>query len=459
MENNPEAVTWFEKGNTLFKAGSWGQAIRCYDAALKLDPGNANIWNSEGLCYSELGQNTRAILCYDKALKINPYYLTTWCNQGVSFIRINRYKEALQCFEKALKLDPQCAIALNNKILCKSELKKNQETKKKENEETTRIKVDEQKKQDRGVSPKEIKSDMEINGKKTVTLPSIDDDNALFHHIPVEELNKQFEEMEMFSKGIDDEMKIDESIIRAIKRLPVDTLRQDELELNEFVREKRIQQQEGDERKKQEEARIQWQENWNKQEKIRNEQEERREKERREKERRERERKKLAFNENLSQLIREIELSADERPCPKCNELEISILSLSPNARSLLARCKHCQCEYRIKMEPDDSSKIINLFNSFLEERNIFLPDTKDALPVWRMEIKKRQGTNQRVPIPTDVKKAVWKRDGGKCVNCGSEFELQYDHIIPVAKGGSSTIENIQILCKKCNYKKHASIQ
>ena len=75
------------------------------------------------------------------------------------------------------------------------------------------------------------------------------------------------------------------------------------------------------------------------------------------------------------------------------------------------------------------------------------------------MEIKKRHSLNQRIPIPTEVKRAVWKRDSGKCINCGSEFELQYDHIIPVVKGGSSTIENIQILCKKCNYKKHASIQ
>jgi tetratricopeptide (TPR) repeat protein len=134
MENNPEANTWFEKGNTLFKAGSWQQAIRYYDAALKLDPGNATIWNSEGLCYSELGHNTRAILCYDKALKINPYYLAAWCNQGINFIRINRYEEALQCFEKALTLDPRCAVALENKILCESKITKGQEKKKKQNE-------------------------------------------------------------------------------------------------------------------------------------------------------------------------------------------------------------------------------------------------------------------------------------------------------------------------------------
>lgn len=156
------------------------------------------------------------------------------------------------------------------------------------------------------------------------------------------------------------------------------------------------------------------------------------------------------INKLHTELICEIELYADERPCPKCNELEIDIISLSPNARSLLARCKHCQYEYRIKMDPIEPLKLINSFNSIL---------SSGYYPAWRMKIKNRQATNQRVPIPTDVKKAAWKRDGGKCVTCGTDFELQYDHIIPVAKGGSSTLGNIQILCKSCNHKKHTHIE
>ncbi len=172
---------------------------------------------------------------------------------------------------------------------------------------------------------------------------------------------------------------------------------------------------------------------------------------------RKQEKERAVFNSNLSQLIREIELSADERPCPKCNELEVLILSLSPNARSLFARCNHCRHDYRIKMEPESPQKIINLFNSFLEGRSTYY--SPDSLPVWRMEIRKRQSTSQRLPIPSSVKKAVWKRDEGKCVSCGSEVEIEYDHIIPVAKGGSSTFQNIQILCRKCNRKKHASIE
>ncbi|WP_093146758.1 HNH endonuclease [Saccharopolyspora antimicrobica] len=41
----------------------------------------------------------------------------------------------------------------------------------------------------------------------------------------------------------------------------------------------------------------------------------------------------------------------------------------------------------------------------------------------------------------------VFERDGGRCVECGTDFEIQYDHVIPVALGGSSTEENLQLLC------------
>lgn len=62
--------------------------------------------------------------------------------------------------------------------------------------------------------------------------------------------------------------------------------------------------------------------------------------------------------------------------------------------------------------------------------------------------------------IPTNIKVAVWQRDKGKCVKCGSDVNLHYDHIIPFSKGGSSTTEaNIQLLCARCNLQKHDHIE
>lgn len=62
--------------------------------------------------------------------------------------------------------------------------------------------------------------------------------------------------------------------------------------------------------------------------------------------------------------------------------------------------------------------------------------------------------SNKRPPIPKDVVDAVWRRDKGQCVYCGSKENLQLDHIIPFSKGGATTFENLQLLCQKCNLKK-----
>ena len=63
-----------------------------------------------------------------------------------------------------------------------------------------------------------------------------------------------------------------------------------------------------------------------------------------------------------------------------------------------------------------------------------------------------------REPIPDEVRIFVWQRDQGGCVRCGSQERLEFDHIIPLAKGGGNTERNIQLLCERCNRQKGAAI-
>lgn len=64
----------------------------------------------------------------------------------------------------------------------------------------------------------------------------------------------------------------------------------------------------------------------------------------------------------------------------------------------------------------------------------------------------------KRPRIPREVVDAVYSRDGGRCVYCGSTENLQLDHIIPFSKGGATTLENLQLLCQKCNLEKSNKI-
>lgn len=67
-------------------------------------------------------------------------------------------------------------------------------------------------------------------------------------------------------------------------------------------------------------------------------------------------------------------------------------------------------------------------------------------------------GRPTRIPIPSELRRAVFERDGGRCVECNSNFDLQYDHVLPVALGGATTVENLQLLCADCNRRKSDSL-
>ncbi|HUJ80725.1 MAG TPA: HNH endonuclease signature motif containing protein [Candidatus Acidoferrales bacterium] len=62
--------------------------------------------------------------------------------------------------------------------------------------------------------------------------------------------------------------------------------------------------------------------------------------------------------------------------------------------------------------------------------------------------------------IPSSVKVEVWKRDGGRCVKCGSADNLHFDHVIPFSHGGTSLVaKNIQLLCARHNIEKRDKVE
>jgi 5-methylcytosine-specific restriction endonuclease McrA len=63
---------------------------------------------------------------------------------------------------------------------------------------------------------------------------------------------------------------------------------------------------------------------------------------------------------------------------------------------------------------------------------------------------KSKTITNSRT-ISAAIKKAVIARLGNKCENCGSKYNLHFDHIVPHSISKSSAIGNVRQLCSNCN--------
>lgn len=82
----------------------------------------------------------------------------------------------------------------------------------------------------------------------------------------------------------------------------------------------------------------------------------------------------------------------------------------------------------------------------------------QELISEGKIKTKDENQELRREQIPKDLMDRVWNRDNGKCVECGSKENLEFDHIIPFSKGGATTYRNLQILCKSCNLEKSNKI-
>ena len=105
-----------------------------------------------------------------------------------------------------------------------------------------------------------------------------------------------------------------------------------------------------------------------------------------------------------------------------------------------------------------DSDIIIEQIIDYLKKNN----QLSDDIIHYFDKIKEEQVVDeiiyQRESIPTRIKDQIWRRDQGQCVECGSNEKLEFDHIIPISKGGANSYRNIQLLCEPCNRRKSANI-
>lgn len=135
-------------------------------------------------------------------------------------------------------------------------------------------------------------------------------------------------------------------------------------------------------------------------------------------------------------------------------------LSRSKWKKGVPAVCKPCweikYCPYGPLVEdsplkPESDSKSCRIFGHDCPVYYVAEPFT---------ETKELRRVTRRIPQAVQIH--VIQRDGKVCAVCSENIapeEVQFDHIIPYSKGGSSDESNIRVLCERCNKKKSSHFE
>jgi len=119
-------VTARKAANALAKE-QFAEALRLYTDALKdnklTNDRKGVILADRGVIYARLGQPDRAIADFNAAVKLFPEYAAVYNNRGAFLVSLGAFDEAIKDFDRALVLAPGYVAALNNRAAAHAELK------------------------------------------------------------------------------------------------------------------------------------------------------------------------------------------------------------------------------------------------------------------------------------------------------------------------------------------------
>ena len=166
------------------------------------------------------------------------------------------------------------------------------------------------------------------------------------------------------------------------------------------------------------------------------------------------------------------------KPCSKCSQLlPLSrYYSHKTNADGLFSWCKKCHAEINAKNRKPMLAKLAlkqrlayadnpAIFRERARQYRQANPEkTKQLFKEWSQanpakarergaRRRARKANNGIYLITSKEKKRLYQ---SSCFYCGSNKQIQIDHVIPIARGGTHSIGNLVAACAKCNNHKRA---
>jgi tetratricopeptide (TPR) repeat protein len=115
------AEVWTNRGLALSQAQRHWEALASHDRAIELEPDYAQAWNNRGKTLNDLKRYDESLCNHDRSIALKPGYAEAWLNRGNTLKDLRRYEEAVTSYEQAIKEEPNYAEAHYNKGLLQLE--------------------------------------------------------------------------------------------------------------------------------------------------------------------------------------------------------------------------------------------------------------------------------------------------------------------------------------------------
>jgi tetratricopeptide (TPR) repeat protein len=116
LDRNQE-LALFNRGNALFGLKRHAEALASYNRAVALWPGHAPLLNNRGNALLALGRKLEALAAFDRAIAADPDYADAHFNRGNVLHALGREAEALASLDRAVALAPDHVGAAFNRAI------------------------------------------------------------------------------------------------------------------------------------------------------------------------------------------------------------------------------------------------------------------------------------------------------------------------------------------------------
>ncbi|MEJ2588474.1 MAG: tetratricopeptide repeat protein [Deltaproteobacteria bacterium] len=106
LERKAPEASFAEQGRRYYREGRFQEAKRCYERALKADPGNALALNNLGVLQIRGRHLVAAKKNFEKAIRLKPDYVDPYYNMACLLAIENQAQESLRYLKKAVSLYP-----------------------------------------------------------------------------------------------------------------------------------------------------------------------------------------------------------------------------------------------------------------------------------------------------------------------------------------------------------------